>query len=129
MTAIPSDPMTLVAGSSLASAQWCLGAIAADHQVDLPSGQGVQCHGIVEEIFPGATGTAGEAGSLIKFRTQGASKVKLGETMASGAAFTAFDATGAAGVAIAADHVQGYLIKGGVAGDIVPCVLAYAGIF
>lgn len=120
MASRPSDPYSRPAGVDLSSSKNRLGIIAADGDIELPSGQGVQCHGIIEEPV--------EAGRTTALRMNGPSKIELGETMAAGAPFTAFDASGVAGVAAAADHVQGFLILGGDAGDIVPCNVGYAGI-
>lgn len=120
MSTIPGDLYSRDAAVDLSASIYRLGALDASGNVVLPAGQGVQCAGIIEE--------PNVSGRVVGLKLIGPSKVELGEAMAAGAAFTAFNATGVAGVAAAADHVQGYLLEGGAAGAIVPCVLAYAGI-
>lgn len=121
MAAIPGELISIDAAVDLSASVYRMFALDANGNAVLPAGQGVQCHGIIEE--------PNVSGRVIGGRVIGTSKIELGEVMAAGAPFTAFDATGRAGVAIAADHVQGYLLQGGAAGAIVPCVVAYAGIF
>lgn len=120
----PDGVTTLPQGSTDLTAQIYRLAIISSGNADLPSGQGVICFGIIE-VPP----VASTAGLPVGIRRIGKSKIVLGETMSAGDPFCAFSSAGAAGVATTADHVMGTLDGGGVAGDVVECTLAYAGIF
>lgn len=107
--------VTLEAGGDLSAQQFRFVEIAADGQVDVVSSAGGSAIGVLQ-------GNPSAAGQAAEVAYAGVTKVVAGGTVAAGAKVQS-DATGAATLAAASDHVLGRCLKGGASGELIEVLL------
>ena len=113
----PGVDITFEAGSDLSAGQFKFVIQAAgDGQVDLVGSAGGDAMGVLQNK-PAAAGRAAQV------RVSGVSKVVVGTGDVTRAAKVQSDATGKAIVAATGDHVLGYALEAGSAGETVRVLL------